>query len=42
MPIRRINLLGIYWLCYTNKMAVKYTISLSRLGNYSAVTNLNI
>jgi hypothetical protein len=42
MPIKRINLLGIYWLCYINKKAIKYAISLNGLGSYSAVINLNI
>jgi hypothetical protein len=42
MPIKRINLLGIYWLHYINRKAIKYTISLSRLGSYFTIINLNI
>jgi len=42
MPIRKINLLGICWLYYANRKAVKYAVSLSRLGSYSAITNLNV
>ena len=42
MPIKRINLLKIYWLYYINRKAVKYAISLSRLENYFTVINPNI
>ena len=42
IPIKRINLLGIYQLYYTNRKAVKYIINLSKLESYFTVTNLNI
>jgi hypothetical protein len=42
MPIRRMNLLGIYWLYYINGKAIKYTISLSRLGSYFTIISLNV
>ena len=42
MPIKKINLLKIYWLRYTNKKAIKYAVNLSKLGSYSTVTNPNI
>jgi len=42
MPIRRINSLRIYWLCYANRKAIKYAAGLSRLGSYSAIINPNI
>jgi hypothetical protein len=36
------NLLGIYWLHYINRKAVKYAIGLSKSGSYFAVTSPNI
>jgi len=42
MPIRRINSLGICWLRYANRKAIKYVASLSRLGSYSTIINLNV
>ena len=42
MPIKRINLLKIYWLYYINKKAIKYAISLNRLGSYFTMINLNV
>jgi len=42
MPIRRMNLLGIYWLRYANRKAIKYAVGPSRLESYSAVINPNV
>jgi hypothetical protein len=42
MPIKRMNLLGIYWLYYVNRKTIKYIIGLSRLGSYFTIINLNV
>ena len=42
MPIKRINLLKIYWLRCVNKKAIKYAISLNRLRSYFTITNPNV
>ena len=42
MPIKRINLLKIYWLYCINKKAIKYAINLSRIRSYFTIINPNV